>query len=508
MISDQLHVWLIVLLLSLLGFGFTMYQIQVKNIPLNPTDTQEIWVIDTHITYEGRPGRPAKINLTLPEFDGPYRKINERFISNNYGMMQHEEDGHRKVIWSIRRPEGKQSLYYRATVRRSNEDKVKIGETYTPKSPFKHELEKLAAQALVAPIRDRSADIETFVSEMVKLLNQKDNNNAQLLLRGNNNQENKALIASKLLTLVHIPAEIIHALPLIGGSNVIPSTWIRSFNGKKWLYFNPANGTEGLPSNFLPWWTGDEPVALIKGGRNTKVSFSVSKHEVNALDLVFIEEETLYSKFSLYNLPVQTQHVYQILLTIPVGVLVILLLRTFVGITTFGTFTPVLISLAFRETQLLWGIILFTVVTGIGLLLRTYLENLRLLLLPRLGVVLSCVVLIMLGITLISHPLGLERGLSVALFPMVILTMTIERMAILWEERGAAEASIASIGSLFAASLAYLSMLNTHIVYLMFTFPGLVLVLMGIMMALGRYSGYKLSEIYRFKAFWNKADSP
>lgn len=502
MISHRQHVWIVILILSVLGGVFTLYQIEVLGIPMSPSDTEEVWVIDTHLTFEPRSDRPLKIHLNIPQFDGAFRAVSERFISNNYGMMLDEEGENRTVIWSMRRADSLQSLYYRVTVGESHESSYKRGETYTPKSPFKSDLEKLAAKALIDPIRTRSADIETFVSETVKRLNELDNNNAQLLLKGDNSQENKALVATKLLTLAHIPVETVHALPLISGSNIVPETWIRSFNGNKWLYFNLINGAEGLPKNLLPWWTGNDSVAHVKGGKNLKVSFSASRHEINTLDLATMQSQSLLSKLSLYNLPVQTQQVYQILLTIPIGVLVILVLRTFVGIVTFGTFTPVLISLAFRETELLWGIILFTLVTALGLLVRSYLEHLRLLLLPRLGVVLSCVVLIMLAISLISHPLGLERGLSVALFPMVILTMTIERMSIMWEERGAGAAMTASIGSLFAASLAYITMSNERVVYLLFTFPGLVFVMMALMIVFGRYSGYKLSELFRFKAFW------
>jgi uncharacterized membrane protein YkgB len=50
---------------------------------------------------------------------------------------------------------------------------------------------------------------------------------------------------------------------------------------------------------------------------------------------------------------------------------------------------------------------------------------LRLLLVPRLASVLIVVVLLMLLISLASNKLGLETGLSVALFPMVIISMTI-----------------------------------------------------------------------------------
>ena len=35
---------------------------------------------------------------------------------------------------------------------------------------------------------------------------------------------------------------------------------------------------------------------------------------------------------------------------------------------------------------------------------------------------------------------GNTSGLSVALFPMVIIAMTIERMSVVWEERGATDA--------------------------------------------------------------------
>ena len=94
---------------------------------------------------------------------------------------------------------------------------------------------------------------------------------------------------------------------------------------------------------------------------------------------------------------------------IPIGALVILFLRNFVGVKTFGTFMPVLVALAFRET-LLWGIVLFVVIVSLGLLIRFYLERLRLLLVPRLTVVLTVVVLLMAGISVLSHKLGIQPG--------------------------------------------------------------------------------------------------
>ena len=61
--------------------------------------------------------------------------------------------------------------------------------------------------------------------------------------------------------------------------------------------------------------------------------------------------------FSLLSLPLHTQRVYRMLLMVPVGAFLLVILRNIIGIITFGTFMPVLIALAFRETQLLWGIV-------------------------------------------------------------------------------------------------------------------------------------------------------
>ena len=206
-------------------------------------------------------------------------------------------------------------------------------------------------------------------------------------------------------------------------------------------------------------------------------------------------------EFSLLGLPLQTQQLYEILFTIPVGVAIIVLLRVFIGIETFGTFMPALIALAFRETQLLWGILLFLLLVTIGMAIRAALDHLKLLLISRLSVMLTFVVLIMAGISVFSHRLGLDNGLSVALFPMVIIAMTIERMSITWEERGGPRAILVAAGSLLAASVSYLAMSDPRVTHIAVTFPGTLLMLIGVLLVLGSYRGYRLNELFRFRAF-------
>jgi hypothetical protein len=187
-------------------------------------------------------------------------------------------------------------------------------------------------------------------------------------------------------------------------------------------------------------------------------------------------------------------------LLVPIGVLFLVILRNVIGLRTFGTFMPVLIGLSFRETQLLWGFFLFTTLIGIGLLIRLYLEHLKLLVVPRLAAILIVVIGLMALLSVLTNKLGLERGISVALFPMVILAMTIERMSIVWEEFGAFEAIKQGTGSLIAAAIAYLIMSITYIEHLMFVFPEILLILLAVTLLLGRYSGFRLLELRRFKA--------
>jgi hypothetical protein len=211
------------------------------------------------------------------------------------------------------------------------------------------------------------------------------------------------------------------------------------------------------------------------------------------------ESRPVLYEFSLLGLPIETQAVYHVLLTVPLGVFLLVILRNVVGIKTFGTFMPVLIAMAFRETQLLWGLVLFSLVVSLGLSVRFYLEQLKLLLVPRLAAVLIVVIILMALISLASHKMGFPRGLSVALFPMVILTMTIERMSIVWDERGAREALQQGLGSLFVAVLAYLVMNFAPLQHIIFIFPELLLVVLAAVILLGRYSGYRLTELRRFR---------
>ena len=501
----NLHLKVLIFILVALGVSITAYQILYLGIPVKEAETAELWNIDAKVEFVANSREPVKVQMFIPPLTQDFVSLNESFVSDNYGVSINRADGNRRVTWSARRANGPQTVYYRLVLtNRYSDEKVKAKGPIFRESLSVEGPEKVAAEALLAPIRQHSADVETFIGETIKRVNSNDDN-AKTLLAGDNSTSKKAAVIELLLSIAHVPMDQVHTIRLTSeGGSQTPELWLRSFNGNEWLYFNPETGEQGLPNDRLIWWTGSADLIKADGAKKAQVTFTMNNSEMNAMRLAKMTDENTkagFLEYSLYSLPLVTQQAFQIILLIPIGVLVILVLRNLIGIQTLGTFTPVLISLAFRETQLGFGIVLFTIITALGLSLRSYLEHLKLQMLPRLSVVLTFVVVLIAAISLFSHKLGLERGLSVSLFPMVILTMTIERMSIIWEERGGTNAIKVAVGTMIAATLAYLLMSIPELAYFIFTFPAVLMILVGFMLAMGRYRGYRLTELFRFKAF-------
>ena len=195
----------------------------------------------------------------------------------------------------------------------------------------------------------------------------------------------------------------------------------------------------------------------------------------------------------------EQQGIFKGLLLIPVAALVVVFMRVLVGVRTSGTFMPILIALAFIQTTLLVGLAIFLSLIGLGLWIRSYLSHLNLLLVARVATVIIMVILLMAALAVISYKLGIDQVLTVTFFPTVIVAWTIERMSILWEEEGGHEVLIQGGGSLLVAVMAYLVMSNHLVEHLTFNFPELTLSLLGVILLLGKYTGYRLSELYRFR---------
>lgn len=497
--------WIVLsIVLAVLGLGFFFYKVQVLGYPLFASETSKVWRVQAQVEIDPGSG-PVKVNMKLPHPGSApnFELSNENFVSRGFGLTVNENEFSREVTWAIRRAREDQTLYYTGVYYQNDKAATIAPVPDVASVPQLEEPFQTALSDIVDDVRSESADIESFAAEVFNRINDPSpDENVALFIEGPLGLE-RARIAQLVMAGARIPTLLINGIRL--GDDIREAemeTLLGVHNGSEWLIFHPMTGGQGLPGNFLVWWTGEDPQVTISGGRVEESTISVRSQTVSSLELATKRTSSRHERFmdySLLSLPVQTQGVYEVLLLIPIGAFVIVILRNLIGVRSFGTFMPVLIALAFRETELLAGIILFTVIITLGLAIRFYLEKLRLLLVPRLTAIVTIVVLLMAFVSIISNRLGIEVGLSIALFPMVIIAMVIERMSIVWEEQGAGRAIVDGIGSLVIASLAYVVMGIDIFSHWVVVFPELLFVLLGATIALGRYTGYRLSDLFRFR---------
>ncbi len=503
------HLYILCAILFFAGLGLFIYKVAYLGFPLLPGQKTDVWEVEVKINFNAT-GRPVKALLYVPRTSTDFSIINENFISKGYGISISTVDGNRQVAWSIRNARGQQTLYYRAMIEKMVTSEPPATSRNVKVVPSEYEGADLeAATAILLEAKQKSADKITLVMQLIDIIESPANNdNLSLLLGENPSQQRKIETIIRILSLDETPARLMHGLHMteqIGKAS--PTSWLEVHLDEKWVGVDPVTRQTGKLSDYLVLWKGIDRMVNLTGGENLNVAINIKQSDLESITAASTREKSIYPDFwrhSLLNLPLDTQRVYSILLTVPVGVFLLVLLRNIIGVKTFGTFMPILIAMSFRETQLISGLILFTILISLGLAIRFYLEKLKLLLVPRLASVLIIVILLMLFMSILGHNLGIESGLSVALFPMVIITMTIERMSIVWEERGPSEAIKQGIGSLATAAIAFLIMSLGHVEHLVTVFPEVLFILLSLTMLLGRYSGYRLLELHRFRALVSK----
>jgi hypothetical protein len=498
------------LLLTLGGLIFA-YKVVRLGYPPFPDEESELWSIQARLELQPE-GGPVRAGLLLPSRATGFTVGEENFVSRGFGLTLDEDVFRRKADWAIRRLKEQKSLYYRAQIMRDTRKKSFAPRPRYPQVPQLEEPFATALSDFVEEVRAESADTESFAAAVLaRLTGAEPDENTRLFLSEIRSPMDRTRLAQTLLAGARIPSLLIHGLRLendVRRGSI--QTLLAVYNGDEWLVFDPQNGHKGLPQNFFVWWTGDEQLVSVSGAHLSDLQLSVRQRLESALELATRRTAIKGSHIgliSILHLPIQTQTVYEVLLLVPFGILVIVVLRNLVGFSSFGTFAPVLIALAFRETELFKGIMLFILIVSLGLFFRFYLERLRLLLVPRLAAVVTIVVLLMTAISIISHQLGADTGLSVSLFPMVIISMVIERMSVVWEERGAATSIREGFGSLGMAALAFLVMSIDLLRYWVTVFPEVNLIVLGVIVALGRYTGFRLSELFRFRQL-SRASAP
>jgi hypothetical protein len=493
--------WLLSLAFALAGLGLFYYKAAVLGLPLLPRERTSVWTVEARVRFQAD-GGPARVSLRVPDASPGYQVIDESFISSGYGLTNEGGEGKRNAIWAKRRASGSQTLYYRAVISAGNVSELPHAPHF-PSPPKDDARFESAAEALRDVVRRQSADIPTFaVAARVAARDPHPDENVRAILAGAKSREQLAI---HLLAGARIPAREIRGIRLRDRAREIPLVSWLAVTTRRVGVPESEHGRDRPARRLLRVVVGRRAARRGRGRRRRRTWTSRCCATATARSKWRGARAAAFGSplpwLSFLDLPVTTQAVYQVLVLIPIGALLVVIMRNVVGLPTFGTFMPILVALGVSRDAPAVGHRAVQLHRRIGPRRapaaraheaparaadrgdahgrRVHPRDLE----PR------------------RVRAGLERALSVALFPIVIMTMMIERMSVVWEESGVRAALQQAFGSLAVASAAYLIFHIELVQHLAFVFPELLLVVLAAMLVLGRYTGYRLSELVRFRSF-------
>ena len=493
-------------ILFLAGILLIGYQRVTFDIPFVPSDERQIWTVEARVEFEPKDNAATEVVLALPAVQPGFTQLEQTTASLGYGVNYVKKDGSNFVEWTKRNPQGLQIVYYRADI--LVDKSATASSMIVPALVQSTEPEPYAtAMAEIARVAtSRSSGPYSFATQVIHELNQESELTSLLF-----SKYKRSELLTNILQVGKVHARTVGVLELKDGRrNQKLHNYVAVFNGSEYKIFNPTTGKTGLEQDQMIWNDNGNSLLDISGGHNALVRFTTINHPVSAVEAgerkanidIAAGEELV--PFSLSALPLDEQSLFKGLLLLPIGVVIVVFLRVIVGIKTSGTFMPVLIAMSFLETSLWFGLIGFVSIVGVGLIVRSWLSRLNLLLVARISAVIITVIGLIGFISFFTFKIGLTEGVKITFFPMIILSWTIERMSILWEEEGYKEVLKQGGGSLFVAVVAYLSMSSVFIQHFTYNFLGLQLILLSLVLIMGNYTGFRLSELKRFKPLANQ----
>ena len=328
--------------------------------------------------------------------------------------------------------------------------------------------------------------------------------------RGDSGAKSRLLVA--LCRNRGIPARLVTGLTLARGKGQeqVAHYWVEAWVQDHWKPMCAFHHYDGhLPPSFLVFGHGDVPIVRGKFVRDLDYAFlaepsdsedGLSRSEVSPV-------RRLFRSISLDTLPPPEERLVEFLLLLPVAALMVCVFRNVIGLNSFGTFAPALVGLAFRELESLPGILIFVCLVLVGWGMRRILDNYHLLQVPRTAFMLSLVVVMLIAGIVAANFLDLPATKFIPLFPMVILTGMIERFWTLEVEDGTLASFKTMLGTMLIAGTIALVLGIHALVSFLFRFPETLGFIMAGQLLLGRYTGYRLSELLRFRDLIMSASS-
>ena len=498
----------VVSLLIALGGGLALYKVRSLGVPFWKGEQVNEWQVEARLSFVATGGR-VKARLSLPT-SAVEEVSGQEAGSLGYHYNVEKNLGDYTAVWSADDRQENQVLYFRVRL----PDGIRSGGEAEPAEVQSTDVEHPnltgslgeAANNIVNRAKATSSDPDSLFVSLFDQIQTGESSQEVVLLRRHYEKEFKRKAAVTmgidLLAIAGVPARVAYGVRLdVELGNQTPIPLVEYHDGACWKVRDPMEPGAVLDGrSIFVWHRGGGPLLDVTGGENSRVVFTVAKDRIPLARMTDLSDSP-WMVSTILGLPVAERAAFRYIVLIPLGAFVVVLMRNMIGVPTLGTFMPVLLALSLLEIPLLRGLSMFTVIVAAGLWFRFLLSRLNLLVVPRVAACVVIVTLLMIMMTVVGYRMGMSGGVQITLFPMIILAWTIERMSLIWEEEGKRSALMQVGGSLIVAVIAFAFMSIPQVKYWAFYFPELLLVLLALIILIGRYTGYRLSELFRFRDF-------
>ncbi|MFT5441067.1 MAG: hypothetical protein ACI8W3_000107 [Myxococcota bacterium] len=496
--------------LLLMGLAPFLWKAFVLDMPIQPSRASKVWRVEMKVDVRGT-NRPGSVTLRLPETDSAQMILDQQIESGALSYQEHGNGGERAGLWQGRIRELETVSYtFRVHVRDEAINSHYAMDKKNPGAlsarPVPKQLSQILTRLRVAPDSDSEAivaNLFSFVAHEVETAQGASDDDLLTLASREGSRLGKARLLASLLKATGLETRLALGLDLSAPADRRLLPFVEVWENK-WIPLDPsATDIGALPRNFIVLSRGDRPLVSVSGVENWNLRTQVLHEALAPAELVsfMTPPGAVWRALSLYRLPIDAQANLRLLLVLPLAALIAAIFRNLIGIRTFGVFMPVIIALSLREVNLLAGLILTAVVLGAVTGGRILLDKLKLLFVPRLCLLLCLVILAITAIAQLGYSTNDRDLMTGMLLPIVIFAMLSERIAVTAIEEGAGSTTKLLAGSIVVAAAAYPIFHSELLSHLFFGFPELILCTMGALVFIGGYTGYRVVELWRFRAF-------
>lgn len=512
---------IIVALLFLLPAGLLVYKSQVLNLSLLPHKVDDVW--NFYVSVKPKDATATSVSFPIPRAGDDLKISDERMRAKGFETLIDRNSDSAVLTWLGREPITNR-LSYTARIDIQPISIKKIGRDATtlyPKQikkylkkpvllPEDDEAVKLLENAIFEGNEDKTLIARKafyYVHEEIQR-NIKFKTLHDALSVGKGSPLIKARLYAYLLRRREVPVRIVAMLRLPRIGDPIEEKQALTYANEvfltnRWIPVDTNRGHFGdRPDRYLVVHHHYEEIEKSISRKKLTYTIRADRAVINKFNKEEFRKEvlrkgTFFSFVSLYRLPPHVQEIFETILLIPLGALVLCIARNLLGVPTFGMFTPILLTVFFKETSLGFGLFFFLSVVAIGIGERYLLDKLYLLAIPRLSIVLTLVILLLMlvAFTGVAEAFGASH---IGYFPIVIVTVFIERFSIMLTEDGVVNTMKTLVGTLVISVLSFGLYSISTLEILVFTNPELLFAVMGILILIGKYKGYRVSEFIRF----------